>query len=202
MKVAILTTDNREHFKDYSSPAPYFGTAPEALLQGFKEIRDVEIHVLSCIRQPVVSPPKLEANIFFHSLLVRKPGWMTTMYQGCTRAIRNCLREIGPQLVHGQGSERECAMGAVWSGFPNVVTIHGNMAELARLATAGSAATAGWRPDLKPLLCAERPACFAIQNTRMGWCVHERGGPGGCQMRSVSSSLAPLLRTHVVNAFC
>ena len=164
MKVAVLTTDNREHFKDYSSPAPYFGTAPEALLQGFKQIRDVEIHVLSCIRQPVVSPPKLESNIFFHSLLVRKPGWMTTLYQGCSRAIRACLREIGPQLVHGQGSERECAMGAVVSGFPNVVTIHGNMAELARLAHS-RIGSYGW--------LAARLETFALRRTAGVFCNSE-----------------------------
>jgi glycosyltransferase involved in cell wall biosynthesis len=35
--------------------------------------------------------------------------------------------------VHGQGTERDCAISAVFSGFPNVLTIHGNIAELARL---------------------------------------------------------------------
>ncbi|MDB6058885.1 MAG: hypothetical protein JWO95_2729, partial [Verrucomicrobiales bacterium] len=29
MKVAILTTDSREYFKDYQNPVPYFGTAPQ-----------------------------------------------------------------------------------------------------------------------------------------------------------------------------
>jgi len=133
MKIALITTDNREHFKDYSCPMPYFGTAPEALLQGFKEISGTEVHVISCIREPVAAPCALEPNNFFHSLQVRKFGWMTTLYQGCIRAIRCCLQRVRPDIVHGQGSERECAIGAVASGFPNVVTIHGNMAELARL---------------------------------------------------------------------
>ncbi len=35
MKVALLTTDNREHYRDYNAQYPYFGMAPEALLQGF-----------------------------------------------------------------------------------------------------------------------------------------------------------------------
>jgi glycosyltransferase involved in cell wall biosynthesis len=35
--------------------------------------------------------------------------------------------------VHGQGTELYCALSAVFSGWSNVVTIHGNMAELARL---------------------------------------------------------------------
>jgi glycosyltransferase involved in cell wall biosynthesis len=56
---------------------------------------------------------------------------MRTLYQGCIRATRKKLREIQPDIVHGQGTERDCAMGAVFSGFPNVLTIHGNMKAVA-----------------------------------------------------------------------
>jgi 2-deoxystreptamine N-acetyl-D-glucosaminyltransferase/2-deoxystreptamine glucosyltransferase len=35
--------------------------------------------------------------------------------------------------VHGQGTELECALSAVFSGFPNVVTIHGNMRLVAKI---------------------------------------------------------------------
>jgi glycosyltransferase involved in cell wall biosynthesis len=133
MKIAILTGDNREHYKDYEKREPYFGTAPEALLQGFAQLPEVEVHVVSCARAKLSSPEKLAPNIFFHSLYVPKLGWMRTGYQGCIRAARNKLREIQPEIVHGQGTELYCALGAVFSGWPNVVTIHGNMAELARL---------------------------------------------------------------------
>ena len=34
LKLAFLTTDNREHDHNYSAPSPYFGTAPAALLEG------------------------------------------------------------------------------------------------------------------------------------------------------------------------
>jgi glycosyltransferase involved in cell wall biosynthesis len=83
------------------------------------------------VQQPVVSPEKIAPNIFFHSLLVPKLGWMRTLYQGCIRATRKKLREIQPDIVHGQGTERDCAMSAVFSGFPNVLTIHGNMKAVA-----------------------------------------------------------------------
>jgi hypothetical protein len=43
------------------------------------------------------------------------------------------LKDIQPDIVHGQGTERDCAIRAVFSGYPNVIPIHGNMAELARL---------------------------------------------------------------------
>jgi glycosyltransferase involved in cell wall biosynthesis len=134
MKIAILTTDNREPYRQYDKPDPWFGTAPEALLQGFAQLSEAEVHVVSCTQQPMVSSPaKLADNIFFHSLHVPKIGWMRTLYQGCVRATRKLLRELKPDIVHGQGTERECSLGAIFSGLPNVVTIHGNMAELARL---------------------------------------------------------------------
>lgn len=133
MKIALLTTDNREHDRDYVAPDPRFGTAPEALLQGFARMPEVEVHVVSCVQKPVKSPPQIAPNIFYHSLLVPKIGWLRTGYQGCLRAVRKKLREIRPGIVHGQGTERDCALSAVFSGFPNVVTIHGNMTELARL---------------------------------------------------------------------
>jgi glycosyltransferase involved in cell wall biosynthesis len=57
---------------------------------------------------------------------------MRTGYLGCVRAIRRKLKEIQPDIVHGQGTERECALSAVFSGYPNVLTIHGNMRAIAR----------------------------------------------------------------------
>lgn len=127
LKVALLTSDKRDHDRDYANPVPGFGTAPAALLQGFARLPDAEVHVVSCVQQPVRSPEKLAPNIFYHSLLVPKLGWLRTGYQGCLRAVRRALRELQPDIVHGQGTERDCALGAVFSGFPNVLTLHGNM---------------------------------------------------------------------------
>ncbi len=127
MKLALITTDTREVLKDYHTPTPHFGTAPEALMQGFAGLPEVEVHVVACLRQKVNSPPRLAPNILFHSLHVPKIGWMRTAYQGCIRAVRKKLQAIQPDLVHGQGTELDCALDAVFSGFPNVLTIHGNM---------------------------------------------------------------------------
>jgi glycosyltransferase involved in cell wall biosynthesis len=136
LKVAFLTTDNREDRKDYRAPVPWFGTAPEALLQGFASLPEVEIHVLSCARARMTSPEKLAPNISFHSLYVLGSGWLRTAYQGCIRAVRSKLQEIRPEIVHGQGTERDCAISAVFSGFPSVLTLHGNMRCIARVTNA------------------------------------------------------------------
>jgi glycosyltransferase involved in cell wall biosynthesis len=133
MKIALLSTDSREHFRAYTATAPAFGTAPEALIEGFAALPEAELHVISCTQQPMQSPEKLAPNVWYHALHVPKFGWMRTLYQGCIRATRKKLHELRPDIVHGQGTERDCALAAVFSGFPNVVTIHGNMAELARM---------------------------------------------------------------------
>jgi len=133
LSVAFLTTDNRQHDRNYSAVSPYFGTAPSALLEGFAALTNVELHILSCTQQPMSSPAKIANNIWFHSLLVPKVGWLRTGYAGCILAVRKKLREIHPDIVHGQGTERDCGISAVFSGFPNVITIHGNMAELGRI---------------------------------------------------------------------
>jgi glycosyltransferase involved in cell wall biosynthesis len=133
MKIAFLTADTREVLKDYGNSIPEFGTAPTAVLQAFALLPDLEVHVVSCARARMNSPAKLAPNVFFHSLYVPKIGWMRTAYQGCIRAVRTKLKEIRPDIVHGQGTELDCALNAAFSGFPNVVTIHGNMRELARV---------------------------------------------------------------------
>ncbi len=131
LKIALLTTDARVPGGQYDGPLPSLGTAPEALLQGFAGLPEVEIHVVSCVQQPVRSPAKIAPNIFYHQLLVPKLGWLRTLYQGCIRATRKKLRELQPDVVHAQGTERDCAISAVFSGFPSVVTIHGNMRAIA-----------------------------------------------------------------------
>jgi glycosyltransferase involved in cell wall biosynthesis len=137
MKVAFLTTDNRDQFKDYTAATPYFGPAPEALLEGFGLLPDVEVHIVSCGREKMSAPEKLAANTFFHLLHVPKLGWMRTLFQGCIRAVGKKLKEIHPAIVHGQGTEGHNGLAAVLSGFPNVLTIHGNMRLIARLTKPG-----------------------------------------------------------------
>ena len=136
MKIVQIATDNREASREYTKTAPYFGTAPEALFEGFSMLPEFEVHVISCTQRPMKAPEKLSQNTWFHLLHVPKIGWMRPGYQGCVRAIRRKVEELRPDIVHGQGTERECALGAALSGFPNVLTIHGNMAAIAELRAA------------------------------------------------------------------
>jgi glycosyltransferase involved in cell wall biosynthesis len=133
MKIALLIMDMRENYRSYAETVPRFPGGSASLLDGFAQLPEVEVHVISCIQQPMQSPEKLAGNIWYHGLLVPKLGWLRTGYQGCIRAVRRKLRELQPDIVQGDGTERECAISAAFSGFPNVVAMQGNMAELARL---------------------------------------------------------------------
>jgi glycosyltransferase involved in cell wall biosynthesis len=133
MKVAILATDDRETDRAYSETMPRYATGTDSLMEGFRSLPDIEVHILSCLQQPVRTPEKFADNIHLHQLHVPKIGWMRTFYQGCIRATRKKLKELQPDIVHGVGTERDCAISAVFSGYPNVVAIAGNMAEIARI---------------------------------------------------------------------
>jgi glycosyltransferase involved in cell wall biosynthesis len=131
MKIAFLVPDNRENLRQYDLQNPFFGTAPAALLEGFSMLGDhpeaPEIHVISCTQKRIPAPEKLASNIWFHSLHVPKAGWLRSGYLGCALAVRKKLRMIHPDLVHAQGTERDCAISAVLSPYPKILTIHGNL---------------------------------------------------------------------------
>ncbi len=134
MKLALLTTDVREHEQNYANATPSFGTAPQGLLDGLVGRPEVEVHVIACLhKQPAGGNLQLADNIWYHPVVVGWAGWLKSGYIGCILGVRRKLASLQPDVVHGQGTERDCAMCAVFSGRPNVLTIHGHMAVMADL---------------------------------------------------------------------
>jgi len=133
-------------------------------MQGLALCPDVEVHVISCTQQPMRSPEKLADNTWFHSLHVPKMGWLRTLYQGCIRASRRRIRALRPDVVHGQGTERDCSLAAALSGYPNLVTIAGNMAELARQERARMGSYLWWTGRLEDFTLRRTDA--ALCNSR------------------------------------
>lgn len=153
LRVALVSPDNRDEHRRFSIPGeqPSFGQSPDALVEGFRELPDlIELHIISCSHEPLPSPAKLADNIFFHSLVVPSWGWRS-LYVGCVLAIRRCLQSIGPDLVHGHGTERYAALAAAFSGYPNVVTIRGNMRTVARKLDASWNSFHAWTARLEAL---------------------------------------------------
>jgi glycosyltransferase involved in cell wall biosynthesis len=137
LRVAIITTDARHWLREFETEIPNFGAAIRALLQGFEELPEVEIHVISASPRPLRSRQKLAANMEFHHVHVAKWGWGKGLFLGVACKVRKLIQRIQPDIVHGQGTERDCAIAAVLSGCPNVLTIHGNMQELQRMGLHG-----------------------------------------------------------------
>ena len=132
MKIVQIIPDDRDAFSRYDVEIPFFGPAPTALLEGFERLGDsVEVHVVSCVRHPLSAPEKVADNIFYHQVFI-PGGYRRTLFIDAVRKVRRKIHEINPDIVHGQGTEDYPAVSAAFSGFPNLITIHGNMRAVAK----------------------------------------------------------------------
>jgi len=130
LKVGFFTTDSRDHMPN-PGKFPSLGTAPSALLEGFLGMPNIHVHIISCSQKGVPSAEKLGSNIWFYSLVVPKWGWLRSGYMGCVLASRRLLTAIMPDLVHAQGTERDCAISALSFRGPKILTLHGNVRRVA-----------------------------------------------------------------------
>ena len=133
MRIAHLIVDARDDQSRFEDPVPEFGPAAAAVLAGLVRQPGLELHVVSCAHRPAAAPPRLPGGIHYHQVVVPAWGWLRSGYAGCVRAVLRQLAIIQPDIVHGQGTERWCALAAVFSGRPNVVTVHGHMQQIARV---------------------------------------------------------------------
>ena len=105
--------------------------------------RAFEVHFVSCSRKPVYAPAeRLAPNVWFHCFARSQDRLAPDrMDQGCIRATRRFLQQLRPDIVHGQGTERDGApLVRPYLDFPAWLAIHGNMNALGKLhrARAGS----------------------------------------------------------------
>ncbi len=123
---------------------------------------DCEIHVIAVTRRRMSSPQKLFANVWFHSLPIPSWGMLRTLYLPAVKAVRDKLHDINPDIVHGQGCERECALAAVLSGYPNVITIHGKMSVIAGMVKAKWFGYHWWQAKLEHFALAKTGGIICI----------------------------------------
>lgn len=111
-----------------------FHPAIQGLLEGFRNSRNVRVTaVFPAIPRFRPSLPQA-TNLAAHPVVVPATSglWPGQGFLTRTRFLRAALRSIRPDLVHGQGTEKEAAWVAATSGFPSVITLHGLMQEVAR----------------------------------------------------------------------
>ncbi|GAT31760.1 glycosyltransferase [Terrimicrobium sacchariphilum] len=126
MRIALLTVDNREFGQ--KSETPQFGSAVAALLEGFDSLPEVNVDVLSCVRNRSFRTCMIGSRIQYHPIYVSSQGWLRSAYLGCSLKVRRALKALEPDIIHAQGTERWCAVaGAFPARAPRVLTIHGNI---------------------------------------------------------------------------
>jgi L-malate glycosyltransferase len=77
------------------------------------------------------APEKLSENIYYHTVRV-SGGYRRTLFTEAVQKTRAVIRRIDPDIAHGQGTEDYPGVCAAFSGYPNCITIHGNMREVVR----------------------------------------------------------------------
>ncbi len=94
------------------------------LSQGLAEMNGVEVHVIVCDPFRAVGRSRPAPDLYVHSIGGSRRFGNLMFGIPDRRRIARALREIGPDVVHAHSADR-FALGAIESGFPTVVTIHG-----------------------------------------------------------------------------
>lgn len=139
LKVAMLVVDANDvrgsSMKSDTKPSPNVHPAIEALLQGFEDLDGIEVDVLFGSLRPPRSIRAAKGAVRYHSIPYRRAFGALSGggFLGRFFSLRNYVRSHSFDLVHAQGSERESAWTAVFSGIPSVITLHGLMGEVVKM---------------------------------------------------------------------
>jgi glycosyltransferase involved in cell wall biosynthesis len=130
MRIALIIADERDGHREYEKPKPYFGPDVTARLEGFQNREDLDIHIISCVRDDRLSGCRLSDNTQYHPVIVSSGYWRGGGFEHI-RKVREVVKRIAPDLVHGFGTEYYMARCAAFSGFLNCISILGNMRAVA-----------------------------------------------------------------------
>jgi len=121
--------------KNDTKASPNVHPAIEALLQGFEGLDGIEVHVLFGSLSPPTRIRPAQGAVHYHSIPYRRVcgGLSGGGFLGRFFSLRNYVRSHSFDLVHAQGTERESAWTAVFSGIPSVITLHGLMGEVVKM---------------------------------------------------------------------
>lgn len=91
----------------------------------------IELHIITVSKHIEADDEFVEDGIHFHFLKIPGIPRAALGYQLDRRRITQCLREIGPDLVHGFGTESSFGYSAVSSSYPTVLMIQGIVVKIA-----------------------------------------------------------------------
>lgn len=135
MVVVCANDVSGSSMRDDARMSPVLHPAIHNLLDGLKDRQDIEVEVIYGRQSPESGEDRWEGSLHYVPVKYRPwpvPG-MGGPYLARTMALLRHIRKTKPDLVHGQGTERESGLVAALSGRPSVLTLHGNFREIAKL---------------------------------------------------------------------
>jgi glycosyltransferase involved in cell wall biosynthesis len=138
LKVSMLVVDANDaggsSNRDTTRIGPVLHPAVDNLLEGLSHRDDVQIDVLYGRQNPTPEESRENGAVRYIPVPYKKipiPG-MGGAYAGRTFALLKEVKRRSPDLVHAQGTERESGLVAALAGFPSILTLHGNLTEIAK----------------------------------------------------------------------
>lgn len=139
MKIAMAVVDGNDvsgsQFVNQGLPSPSVHPAIQFVLEGLAKQPEVEVGVFFGAATPPDSLQQSTPNLRFFPIPYKPapvPG-MGAALLGRFLALRKAVRAWKPDVVHGQGTEREAGLVAAFCGFPSVLTLHGNFREIEKI---------------------------------------------------------------------
>lgn len=93
------------------------------LVEGLSRLSDVDLHMVTCQRSIERAYTRREGRVCLHYLPRERMGHLTFYIRDRRRMVR-LLREIAPDVVHGQGTGMYAGT-VLDSGYPAVVSVQG-----------------------------------------------------------------------------
>ena len=152
-----------DEFRARGFPSPSVHPAIQTLIEGLAASDDLDFELIcgSTRLGEVYSEQRKGYRFTIVPAQKLLPGMGSGML-GRLLAIRRYLIQSKPDLVHGQGTEREAALAAVLSGRPSVITLHGNFREISRIFG---------RRNFDYYWFAAKLETFALQRTSAIFCI-------------------------------
>lgn len=115
-----------------SKRSPVLHTVVHNLLEGLKVRDDIEIEVIYGRQHPDHGENRNDGCVHYLPIPYKPvpiPG-MGGPYLARTLALLDHIKKSNPDIVHGQGTERESGLVAALSGKPSILTLHGNFRKI------------------------------------------------------------------------
>lgn len=112
-------------------PEVHSATPVENLVAGLAECDFGQLSIVT-VKKGLKSDLVIKIGERKTAYLLRSPygSGMPVAFIPRVQRIAHLLRRLRPDIVHGQGTERENALAAIRSGFPSLITVHGILREI------------------------------------------------------------------------